>query len=341
MLDQEPGGWTNLFPTKKSLLIFILYIFLSINHGLLVKISQNTGTGSYNYNVISAVLLTELCKLVISLILFWKDNPLKNIIDQIKENKIMLFLYMIPALLYCFYNNLAFVNLSIFDPTTYFILLQLRVILIGVIYQCLFKKRLSKIQWFSLLLLTFGCIVKELKIDEASELRSFSIINGILLMSAQIFCSCLAGVYNEYLLKNGHGSEVNVYVQNIFMYADSMLCNFILWLSVSHQTDSNPMQLDILTNFWAMSIVINSAIYGIVTSLLLCCLNSIMKVFATAIELILIALLSWIILGYQVTLQTIVGVCIVSGSVIIYAKHPVTKTDEKSKESSIKYSNNV
>lgn len=65
--------------------------------------------------------------------------------------------------------------------------------------------------------------------------------------------------------------------------------------------------------------------YGVVTSLLLHSLNSIMKVFATAIELVLIAVLSWIILGYPVTFQTMLAVCIVSCSVVIYAKNPVAK----------------
>lgn len=65
--------------------------------------------------------------------------------------------------------------------------------------------------------------------------------------------------------------------------------------------------------------------YGVITSLLIHSLNSIMKVFATAIELVLIAVLSWIILGYPITLQTVSAVCIVSCSVVIYAKHPVTK----------------
>lgn len=74
-----------------------------------------------------------------------------------------------------------------------------------------------------------------------------------------------------------------------------------------------------------MLIVFNSAVYGVVTSLLLHSLNSIMKVFATAIELVLIAIFSWILLGYSITLQTAAAVCIVSGAVVIYAKHPVTK----------------
>lgn len=75
-----------------------------------------------------------------------------------------------------------------------------------------------------------------------------------------------------------------------------------------------------------MYIVINSAMYGVVTSLLLHSLNSIIKVFATAIELVLIAVLSWVLLGYPITLQTVSAVCIVSCSVVIYAKHPITKS---------------
>ena len=65
---------------------------------------------------------------------------------------------MVPALLYCFYNNLAFTNLAIFDPTTYFMFMQTRLLLTGIIYQFLFKRKLSGKQWISLLILTLGMI---------------------------------------------------------------------------------------------------------------------------------------------------------------------------------------
>lgn len=143
-----------------------------------------------------------------------------------------------PAFLYCLYNNLAFVNLSIFDPTSYFILLQLRVILTGIVYQCLFKNDLSKMQWMSLVLLTVGCMIKELKTNEKTQQKSYGLFISLLLMFTQIFCSCLAGVYNEYLLKKGQGINVNVYVQNIFMYIDSIFCNVLLLLAFNkNETD--------------------------------------------------------------------------------------------------------
>jgi len=157
---------------------------------------------------------------------------------------------MVPALLYCLYNNLAFVNLSIFDPTTYFILLQLRVILTGIVYQCLFKKDLSKIQWLSLVLLTIGCMIKELKMEGNIRQHSYGFFISILLMLTQILCSCLAGVYNEYLLKKGQGVNVNVYVQNIYMYTDSILCNLLLWMTFKrNETKSNASEIDIFKNY--------------------------------------------------------------------------------------------
>ena len=44
-------------------------------------------------------------------------------------------MYLVPASLYCLYNNLAFVSLSFFNPTTYFMLMQIRLLLTGLIYQ--------------------------------------------------------------------------------------------------------------------------------------------------------------------------------------------------------------
>lgn len=166
---------------------------------------------------------------------------------------LVLFLYMVPALLYCLYNNLAFMNLSIFDPTTYFLLLQLRVILTGIVYQCLFKKDLSKIQWLSLVLLTVGCMIKELKMEGNILQQSYGFFTSLLLMFTQILCSCLAGVYNEYLLKKGQGINVNVYIQNIYMYIDSILCNVLLWITFKHnKTESSISQTHVLKNYMVL-----------------------------------------------------------------------------------------
>ena len=40
-----------------------------------------------------------------------------------------------PALLYCVYNNLVYINLAAFDPGTYNVLMQLRIVITGFLYQ--------------------------------------------------------------------------------------------------------------------------------------------------------------------------------------------------------------
>ncbi|CAG2178550.1 unnamed protein product, partial [Oppiella nova] len=217
-----------LFPTPFTAFIFIAYMIAFINQGILVTATK-TSDNKYNYSTITVVLLTECIKLMISIGMYMKDKPLRELMPEMVKNHKVLVLYLVPAFLYCLYNNLSFINLSSYDPTTYYLLLQLRVVVTGVIYQFLFNRILSKAQWFSLILLTMGCVVKQLGgFSHNSSDKSFVSLNLILIL-LQVFCSCFAGVYNEYLLKDV-GSKVHLMVQNVFMYIDSIACNLVLLL---------------------------------------------------------------------------------------------------------------
>lgn len=127
-----------------------------------------------------------------------------------------------PAFLYCLYNNLTFHNLSVFDPTTYFLLLQFRVVVTGILFQIIFKKYLSRKQWLSLMLLTVGCMVKYLNfgdvpVSSVDATPKIAIGFSYFFILIQTICSCLAGVYNEYLLKDKSQEIYNIYMQNVFM----------------------------------------------------------------------------------------------------------------------------
>ncbi|XP_076377047.1 UDP-galactose transporter senju isoform X2 [Megalopta genalis] len=273
--------------------------------------------------------MTEVIKLIVSTILYCKDNSVTSLCQEATGNKKVLLLYMIPSFLYCLYNNLAFINLAAFDPTTYYVLLQFRVVLTGIIFQVIFNKKLSMKQWLSLIILTIGCMVKYIDLDFDVNILSskINLTSNIFLIFIQAICSCLAGVYNEYLLKE-QGANINMFIQNIFMYIDSIFCNLVilmvLYISQSSSSDVfSEIHPNVLLQPKVMLIMLNNASIGIITSFFLKCLNSILKTFASALELVFTAVLCWLMFSIPIYLNTVISIVMVSCAVILYSQKPV------------------
>uniref|UniRef100_A0A0L8FI23 Uncharacterized protein n=1 Tax=Octopus bimaculoides TaxID=37653 RepID=A0A0L8FI23_OCTBM len=60
-----------LFPTKCSFVIFLAYMGLFINQGILVTATK-TSSNTYAYNTITVVLFTELLKLLAAMLIYLK-----------------------------------------------------------------------------------------------------------------------------------------------------------------------------------------------------------------------------------------------------------------------------
>lgn len=153
-------------------------------------------------------------------------------------------------------------------------------------------------------------------------------INAIFIL-IQTICSCLAGVYNEYLLKH-KGADVNIYVQNVFMYIDSITCNVILMLLQGNLVTSISIQPIFRLN--VMLIIVNNAAIGIVTSFFLKYMNSILKTFASALELMFTAVLCYFLFAIPIYLNTILAILIVSISVYLYSQCPVVNQSMASRD---------
>ena len=87
-----------------------------------------------------------------------------------------------------------------------------------------------------------------------------------------------------------------------------------------------------------LAIMANNAAIGIVTSLFLRNLNSILKTFASALELMFTAVLAWMIFGIPVDIYTAFAILIVSLATWLYAQNPVVnkaKDEVKVKDEAI------
>lgn len=105
--------YRELFPNTLSAIVFVVYITLFVNHGLLTHATQNSQTGSYDYDPTVIVLLTEILKLVISSVIILKDKTMKDAVEQLLQNTGVLALYLIPSGLYTLGRNVFGRKLSI------------------------------------------------------------------------------------------------------------------------------------------------------------------------------------------------------------------------------------
>lgn len=115
------------------------------------------------------------------------------------------------------------------------------------------------------------------------------------------------------------------------MYIDSILCNGLLLL----------VQGNILSAFTTESLVeifkpgvlliaFNNCAIGIVTSFFLKYMNSILKTFASALELLFTAVLCWILFSIPIYINTMLAIAIVSVSVYLYSQSPVVNVKQTS-----------
>lgn len=147
-------------------------------------------------------------------------------------------------------------------------------------------------------------------------------LSAVFILAQTIF-SCLAGVYNEYLLKD-KGSEVNIFVQNVFMYLDSIVCNVVILLLKGELFSAfTADSLTAIFRFKVIIIIINNAAIGIVTSFFLKYMNSILKTFASALELMFTAVLCYFLFSIPIYINTALAIAVVSYAIYLYSQSPV------------------
>lgn len=157
--------------------------------------------------------------------------------------------------------------------------------------------------------------------DSSKSEKSLDVI-GLLLILVQVFASSSAGVYNEYIFKSPETASINLLIQNTCLYFDSILCNAGAIILFGEYFGLDAF-LQILSNPVVLLLVFNNAAIGIVTSFFLSQLNSILKTYASALELMFTAVLCYIFFGIEIGLNTVLAIGIVTGATFLYAMSPV------------------
>ncbi|KAI1725184.1 nucleotide-sugar transporter domain-containing protein [Ditylenchus destructor] len=229
----------------------------------------------------------------------------------------------VPALLYVVQNNLLFLALSKLDAATYQVTYQLKILTTAFCSVAMLGKRLDKVKWISLLLLTAGVGLVQLpkdkpqtekQVDEAGRLV------GLFAVIAACFSSGFAGVYFEKILKT---SVVSLWIRNLQLAFFSIFGGFFMtWLYDWEAVQENGFFQGYNWVIWV--VVLLQAYGGLVIALVVKYADNILKGFAVSLSIILSSLISWYMGDFESSLAFFIGTTVVIISTFMYGYEPKT-----------------
>uniref|UniRef100_A0A7S4FQ23 Uncharacterized protein n=1 Tax=Eutreptiella gymnastica TaxID=73025 RepID=A0A7S4FQ23_9EUGL len=313
------------FPKKG---IFLLYMALWCGLRIFVYASKNLKSAP-KYNSTSLLVFVCIAKLFMATGMYMRnDGTLKDMVEKLVEHRNLFLRYSLPAVSYVLYDNLTFVNLTLFDPVTYVILMQIRLVVTGVMWSALFSKKLSTHAWLALALITIGCMVKESgkffdpnqkKDAHAAADSTTTWLAGLAMIALQVGAGVFASVFNETLLKKQ--PQISVNLQNVFMYLHSIVANAVVLAFKGELTTAlHAENLWPILSPYVFPIGLIMATIGIVTSWFLKYLDSIRKTIASALEIFVDALMTWVLFGIPVGFTTVCATFLVSGGIYLYSR---------------------
>ncbi|KAG6552204.1 hypothetical protein Mapa_006052 [Marchantia paleacea] len=299
----------------------ILTLFTS-SQGVLTTLSQTDGGYTYDYGTVP--FLAELLKLGVSATLLWREMRRGGPIKITKDWR-SIRLFPIPSIIYVVHNNIQFATLTYVDTSTYQILGNLKIVTTAILFRTFLKKRLSKLQWIAIVLLTLGTTTSQLKGCGAKSCEGLLVapIQGYLLAILSACLSAMAGVYTEYLMKKNDDS---LHWQNVQLYSFGVLFNGMrLSGGDFNEGFSNGVWFARLFagyNFVTLLVVLNLGCTGLLVSWIMKFADNIVKVYSTSMAMLLTMVLSIYLFNFVPTLQLFIGIAISGISLQIYFTPP-------------------
>ncbi|XP_026685670.1 UDP-galactose/UDP-N-acetylglucosamine transporter srf-3 [Diaphorina citri] len=278
----------------------------------------------------TGVLMAEVVKLVVCLGLVFADegfhvgrfinlvraHTIQNPLDTLKVG--------VPALLYVIQNNLLYISASNLDAATSQVTYQLKILTTAIFAIILLKKKISKIQWISLVILVVGVALVQLS-SVVEKARPADFVENRMLGFAATILACLlsglAGVYFEMILK---GSDVSIWMRNVQLSLLSLPCAactcFISdWDKI--------FQHGFFYNYtwFIVFLVLLNASGGLIVAVVVKYADNILKGFATSLAIVLACVFQVYLFAFVITFQFIVGAFFVMCSVFLYSRTPSSK----------------
>ncbi|XP_026214428.1 probable UDP-sugar transporter protein SLC35A4 [Anabas testudineus] len=292
-----------------------LMVLIYGSHAPLITLTKIDGQVPFNPS--SCVVMIELAKLLISLMTLFLTGGTSALYAP--PSLVLVAPYAVPAILYAFNNNLVVLMQAYMDPSSYQVFSNLKIASTALLYSFCLGKRLRLAQCLALgLLMGAGVCQSYSSLDlgdpERAKLEEGLRLHitawGLFLVLVYCCVSGLAAVYTERVLK---GQKLPLSLQNLYLYVFGVAINGLS----SFSSLSEKSFLDGYS--WAVwAIIAGQTANGLLMSVVLKHGSGITRLFVISCSMLVNAVLSWAILGLQLTPFFLVPVSMIGLAAYLY-----------------------
>lgn len=310
-----------------------LFVLVLQNSGLslMMRYSRIVAPANESYITSTAVVSAEIIKLIISAILCLQSDCNWNITDFIRlirkefgEGWREFLKLFVPSGLYVVQNNLQYIAASKLPADVFQVLYQMKVVTTAIFSVTMLGRKLSVVQWASILALTAGIALVQLSQSNGSgsggdERREASFV-GLVCVVCSSLTSGFAGVYFEKVLKST--TSCSVWLRNIQLAIIGVGISGIgcvaYDLDVIHRDGFFRGYSNVV---WI--VILLSAAGGLVVAVVVKYADNVLKGFATSSSIVLSCLVSSFVLGdSKLTALFVFGAAVVCASAFAFSLYP-------------------
>jgi UDP-sugar transporter A1/2/3 len=230
-------------------------------------------------------------------------------------------LLSVPSLVYSAQNNLLYFALSHLDAATYQVGYQAKILTTAIFSVFMLNKRISLMQWFSLVILTVGVGLAQLSAAKNDGTKANTTAGFIAVLIAACM-SGFAGVYFEKMLKS---SGTSLWIRNIQMGVSSIIGG-VAGIYLSGELDGVRQNGFFYGyNNIVVMVILLQAVGGLVVAVVVKYADNILKGFAASFSIVTSCILSYVAFDFHPTWVFALGAVLVNVSMYLYTFEPPAK----------------
>lgn len=325
-LNSDTLYWMNICQDRKwvtgmaSKLFYMAASVVTMSSFALFIAYSKHGRSDYPFIFTTVTMMMELTKFVISFGMYSIERWVLHSTDTsllLDWKKSMHF--AVPALCYVISNNLMFLILKVMDPSTFQVLVQIKIIMIALLSWIMLNRKINFVQWNSISVLCVGTALTQTRCEHVFD---SSKAWGVILVLIQSAVASFANVYSELRLKTHHQDTINV--QNMHLYFYGIFGNLLLFLLYDLGRAHNGGFFQGYTLI-TLCVILSGAVMGLFISVIMKQISNIARVFCNAFSIMFTAVIAVWLLDFRLDVFFIFATMLVIFSVALYA-HEKNKT---------------